>query len=279
MLGISIKKDIFGIGTIEYKFVSSKDELEQACCLMYEEYERRGLILAKHYKTPCRVSLYHALPGTKVIIALKDGKVVGTTAIIPDSDLRLPMDTGYKEESEQIRKTGRKFFEIGYLAISSALFPRGIFSLFNFSKLEFMFGLFKFVFQYPLYEAKYDDICIVTDPKLMVFKFIPFKQIGPVKHYGFDYSSIKKKLAVLKILDLHQLEADMGIKRIALRKLALDNKIPKSVLQNSYLMTLEDLRYFFVIKSDVLQKASVKEREYIRLCYGLSVEDFKKILL
>ena len=269
---LAIKKNIFQIGMVEYRLASTRDELEQAYKLIYQEYSIRGLILPEHYKTPCRITLHLALPGTITIIALKEGKVVGTTSIIPDSPLGLPLDKGYEEEMVQVRKSRRKFCEIGYLSISSHLFPRGIFSLFNFSKLDFMCTMFRFVADYPYYCMKVDDVFIVTNPKLMLFKYLTFKEVGPVKHYGFDYSSIKRKPAVLKILDLHKFHKGNIYKRHC------GQKIPDSILNHRFKMNADDLRYFFVEKSDVFKKATHQERECIRELYHLTPAEFENLM-
>jgi hypothetical protein len=236
----------------------------------------RGFILPKYYKSGLRMTLHHALPGTTTFIALKDKQVIATASIMPDSELGLPMDMGYEEEADGLRRAGRKICEGGYLAIDTEVFGRGLFSMFNFDKLKFMFVLFKFLFQYALYRARLDDICIVTNPQYMIFKFLPFETIGPVKYYGYDRVAIKKKAAVAKQMDLHQIDG-WSTKRVVLRKMFLDHRLPEKAFADKYQFTINDLRYFFVEKSDVFKTATKHQRDYIASCYGLSAEALEKM--
>jgi len=276
-----ICKNFPEIGKIEYKIAASRGELEQAFELIYKEYVMRGFILPKYYKSGLRITQSNLIPGTTVFVALKDGEVVATNAIIPDSPLGLPLDMGYKEEADSLRRQNRKICEGGYLAIKSEMFGRGYFSMFNFKKLEFMFTLFKVMFQYALLYAKFDDLCIVTNPQYMIFKFLPFEIIGPVKYYGYDRISIKKKAAVFKRLNLSRMRKyiDQPLKifgkRFALYKMFLEERIPQNLFDARYNFTPEDINYFFIQKSDVLENLSAKQKGYIKSCYGLNEKDIR----
>jgi hypothetical protein len=272
-----ITKKIPEIGELEYKIASTREELEGAMSLVYREYMMRGFILPKYYKSNLRVTLHHAHPDTATFVVLKNKQVLAAATIVPDSPLGLPMDMGYKNETDKLRKDGRKICEAGYLAIESGLFGRGLFSMFNFTKIDFMFSLFKLEMYYTLSFKQFDDICIVTNPKYMIFKFLPFEIIGKIKYYGYDRASVKKKAAVAKRLDLHRLEDKMKA-RIGLYKLFFGSTVPKDIFLNKYKFSREDLHYFFVEKSDIFRTLNAKDREYICSCYGLTKEDFNQML-
>jgi len=272
-----IKKKIPEIGELEYKIVSTREEFEGAVELVYKEYLMRGFILPKYYKSDLRITLHHAHPDTATFVVLKNKRVLATATVIPDSPLGLPMDMGYKNETDKLRRAGRRICEAGYLAIESELFGRGLFSMFNFKKIDFMFSLFKLEFYYALSFQRFDDICIVTNPKYMIFKFLPFEIIGKVKYYGYDRASVKKKAAVAKKLDLHETEERMKV-RIGLYKLFFNSAVPKDIFRNKYKFSREDLHYFFVEKSDVFRELNKKEKEFICSCYGLTDEEFNQLL-
>ncbi|MCX5666690.1 MAG: hypothetical protein NTY34_00020 [Candidatus Omnitrophica bacterium] len=279
-----IKKTFPEIGEIEYKIVSSRDELEQSMALVYREYLMRGFILPKYYKSGLRITTHHITPGTAAFIALKDKKVVATIILMPDSPLGLPLDMGYKNEADKLRKDRRKICEVGYLSIDSGLFGRGLFSMFNFKKLDFMFTLFKMVFQYAIFHEKFDNMCIVTNPKYMIFKFLPFKAISDVKYYGYDRIVVKKKAAVFKSMDLDHMRKNLedphkiaGL-RLSVYKIFLGSRIPQDAFKEKYLFSPEDLRYFFVEKSDILKGLKGVEKEHIMAHYKLTEEAFKNIL-
>jgi len=280
----SLRKSFPDIGEIEYKVASSRSELEGAFALIYKEYLSRGFILPEHYKSGMRITLYNSLPEATVFVALKNKEVVATNAIIPDSQLGLPLDMGYKAEADKLRNSGRRICEGGYLAIKTELFGNGFFSLFNLKKLDFIFSLFKVMFQYALLHGNFDDLCIVTNPRYMLFKFLPFEISGPVKYYGYDLMSVKKKAAVFKRLDLRKMrkfidqpQKILG-KRLVLYKMFLASKIPAQLYQDKFILSPEDLRYFFVEKSDILKKLKNKQKEYLRSCYGLTKDEFAKLL-
>lgn len=284
----SLKKEFPEIGEIEYKVASTRDEIEQAMALVYKEYLMRAFILPKYYKSNLRTTLHHLVPGTTTFVGLKGKEVVITATIIPDSPLGIPMDMGYKDDVDKLRRLGRKVCEAGYLAIKSELFGRGFFSLFNFKKLDFIFTLFKLELQYSLFCKKFDDICIVTNPRYMIFKFLPFEVIGEVKYYGYDVASVKKKAAVPKRLDLRKVREEL--KKIeknplcqisykpALYKIFFGDKIQPEFFQRKYNLNIEDLCYFFVQKSDILKKARQQERNYILPAYRLSENDYNRLL-
>lgn len=68
----TVKKNFSGIGEIEYKVASSREELEQSFSLLYKEYLARGFILPKYYKSGLRITPHHLAPGATTFIALKD---------------------------------------------------------------------------------------------------------------------------------------------------------------------------------------------------------------
>lgn len=275
MAGYSIKKTFANVGEIEYKLASTREEMEGALALVYKEYLIRGFILPKFYRSGLRLTLHNVVPGATVFIALKAKEIVGAVTLFPDSPLGLPMDEKYKEEADVLRRQGRKICEVGQLATKSGLFGPGLFSMFNFKKLDFVFSLFKMVFQYALSTKKFDDICIVVNPKALLFKFLLFEEMGEVKYYGFDRISINPKPAIAKRLDLRRV-LEKAKKKQGLYKIFLGEILPEEVFQHSFHFTTADLKDFFVKKTDIFKKATEKELGFIASSYGLSKEALGK---
>lgn len=273
----SIKKNFAGVGEVEYKIISSKEELEGAMALVYQEYLAHGYILPKYYKSKLRITLHNALPGTTTFIAKKEGQVIGAVTLIPDTPFGLPMDEKYKEETDKLRRKGRKICEVGQLATVD-LFGAGLFSMFNFKKLYFVFNLFKLAFQYALYIAKFDDICIVVSPKAVLFKFLLFEEMGEVKYYGFDRISIKRKPAIARRLDLRIIEERIK-KYPSLAKIFLGERPADEFFTSRFCFKdKKSLRYFFVEKSEIFKELRPQEAEYICSAYGLTKEEFNTLL-
>lgn len=267
-----IQKEFSDIGTVVYKAASTKEEYEQALKLVYHEYLSRGYILKKYYKSELRLSIQNALRDTAVFIGLKDGEVVCSVTLMPDSPLGLPMDVKYQKESDGLRGENRKICEVGQLAMRGDIFGQKLFSMFNFNKLSFMFTLFKMAFQYACFHLCLQDLLIVTNPKLMIFQFLPFEEIGPVKYYGYDRIAVKKKAAVAKRLDLTRVD-DVAVKRVALKKMYLDDRIPDEVFGGRYRMSKEDFYDLFCEKSDIFREASEAQRKYLIDYYRLTEAD------
>ncbi len=273
----SIKKNFAGVGEVEYKVASSKEELEGAMALVYQEYLAHGYILPKYYKSKLRITLHNTLPGTTTFIAQKEGQVIGAVTLIPDTPFGLPMDEKYKEETDKLRRQGRKICEVGQLATVD-LFGAGLFSMFNFKKLYFVFNLFKLAFQYALYIAKFDDICVVVNPKAVLFKFLLFEEMGEVKYYGFDRISIKKKPAIARRMNLRIIEERIK-KYPSLAKIFLGERLPDEFFTSRFCFKdKKGLRYFFVKKSEIFKELLPREAEYICSAYGLTKEEFNTLL-
>jgi len=139
------------------------------------------------------------------------------------------------------------------------LFPSNLFSLFNFNKLIFVFRLFKLVLDYALYVEKLDNLCIAINPKQQyLYKFLSFEELGGLKYYG----SVNKAPAIAKQVDL----SNIGLKtsqRKGLYKIFFSEKTPISKFKSKYFLKSYDLNYFFKEKSDILEKASSKEKAII----------------
>lgn len=268
----ALAKAIPGVGDVEYTMASSREDVERAAALVYQEYLRHGYILPQYYRSGLRLTLHNALPGTTTFVARHQHAIVASVTLIPDSPLGLPMDTAYQADVDRLRQAGRRICEIGQLAVNAELFGSKLFSLYNFRKLDFLFTLFKFAFQYALFIGRFDDMCIVTDPRAIVFKFLPFEPIGEVKYYGFDRVAIKRKAAIPKRIDLTTIQA-RAKKRPGLWKMYLGDRLPAELFNHTAPLSREDLRYFFVEKTDLFQKAKKDQLAYIASCYQLDAAE------
>ncbi|MBU4477799.1 MAG: hypothetical protein L6420_01960 [Elusimicrobia bacterium] len=245
-----------------YRVARTRDELEEAFSLVYKEYAGRGYI-PKHYKSTLRLSLHNAVPSTVTFVALQDNRVIATVTLIPDSVLGLPMDSIFKEEVDVLRKGGLKVAEVSQLSLDGDLFPKNWFSLFNFNKLAFVFKLFKLVLDYSFYTAGLNELCIAINPSHQyLYKFISFKQMGGLKHYG----SVNKAPAIAFKCDLTKAKEKLK-NRKGLYKMFFGGKTLSESLEKKYTLTNGDLEYFFMKKSDIFEKASPEQLMYIKSCY------------
>jgi len=251
------------LNLIEYKAASSREELEGAYSLVYREYLRRGYV--KESGTGLKFSIYNALPDTTTFVAVVDNKVISTATLIPDSPLGLPMDEIYHRELESFRRNKKKLCEISMLASDTELFVNGISLMLNSKKMFLIFYLFKTVFDYAIRVLKLDYICITINPKhALTYDFLLFKDLGGLKRYN----NANGAPAIGKYLDLNSVENECREKKKeGLYRMFFLKKIPPEKYNCKIKLSEEDLRYFFIEKSDIFKNASPAQMEYIKSCY------------
>ncbi|MDD5585220.1 MAG: hypothetical protein PHV55_09235 [Candidatus Omnitrophica bacterium] len=245
---------------IIYRVARTRDELEEVYALVYKEYLRRGYI-PKGYTNDLRLSLYNALPDTTTFIAKQQRALAATVTLVPDSKLGILMDKLYKKEVDALRNQGRRVAEVSQLAINSAFFPQGLFSMFNFNKLIFLFKLFRQVLDYAFFIGKVTDLCIAFNPRHQyLYRFLQFEQMGELKYYGAFHSP-----AIAMHLDLATVQ-EKAKKRKGLYKIFFSGKADPFAFKGKYRITPEDLEYFFIKKSDIFKKASKTQLDALK-CY------------
>lgn len=96
-----------------FKRAETQDELAQSFTLLYESYLQNGLMDENEIKM--RITKYHALPTTVILVAKLNDEVVGTVTHILDSSFGLPTEDICS--LEDLRKNGHRIAEISALAI------------------------------------------------------------------------------------------------------------------------------------------------------------------
>lgn len=248
---------------IEYRVARTRDELEKSYCLVYKEYLKRGYL--KESNSSLKISLFNALPQTTTFVSLFENEVFATATVIPDSPLGLPMDAIYHQEMGVLRKHNKKICEISMLASDTELFPSGISMLLNSKKMLFIFNLFKLIFDYVYRVLRLDCICITIHPKhSLTYEFLLFKDLGGLK----SYSSVNDAPAIAKYIEITTLEQECKEKnKEGVFKMFFQRNTPAEYYGNKCSLSIEDMKYFFIEKSDTFVNASVLELEYIKQCY------------
>jgi len=245
-----------------YRVARRRGELEGAFSLVYKEYLKKGYI-PKGYRSTLRISLYNASPLSTTFVAMQGKKVVAGVTLVPDSPLGIPMDKIYQREVDGLRKQGCRVAEVSQLAIATDLFGQGFFSMFNFKKLIFVFKLFKSVLDYAMDVDKLTDLCIAINPKQQnLYKFLYFEQFGGLKYYG----SVNRAPAIAFRLRLEGAEVRARSKK-GLYKIFFGKKADSKSFEGKYKLTEKDLEYLFVKKSDIFEKASPEQLEFLKSCY------------
>src|SRR5262245_15291207 len=122
--GVWFKNDEVAEGLC-YGLGADSHTLDQAFRLQHDQYVARGYM--DPHPSGWRLSLYNALPKTRVFVArTRDGEVVATMTLIADSPLGLPMDEIYADELRRLRDDGRDLAEVSGLAIAPSYNLSGV---------------------------------------------------------------------------------------------------------------------------------------------------------
>lgn len=98
---------------VTFEMAQNQNDLEQAFRILHDAYVQVGLM--NPHPSGLRVSIYHALPTSIVLIAKKAGEVLGTVTIVRDSRLGLPSEKILNLQT--FRRPGIQIAEISALAI------------------------------------------------------------------------------------------------------------------------------------------------------------------
>ncbi len=99
---------------LEITLARSLDDLLGSFKILYQAYVRAGLVNENPHEL--RLTPFHLLQSTEVVIAKLGETVTSTITMVSDSPAGLPMDDMYHEELEAIRQLGTGLAEIGCLA-------------------------------------------------------------------------------------------------------------------------------------------------------------------
>jgi hypothetical protein len=171
---------------------SNRQDLFAAFRLVYDEYVRSGLMKAN--AAEMRITPYHLLPTTEVLVALERGDVACTASIVQDSpECGLPMESVYPEEIARLRLDGQSLVEVSCLAekhnpVEKPQSP--------------VFQLFPLVAQLA-YRRGADQLVIAVHPRHARFyqRFLGFNLIAEERNYG----KVCGKPAVALAMDLNAL--------------------------------------------------------------------------
>ncbi|MCP5007336.1 MAG: hypothetical protein GY941_25865 [Planctomycetes bacterium] len=248
---------------INFRVARTKEELEGAATLVQKEYTKKGYV--KDSNSIIRLGIHNAHPHTTTFVATAGNDVIATTTVIPDSPVGLPMDELYLEELNQLRAGGNKICEISMLACDTELFRSGVSMMLNSKKLFLVFSLFKHILDYAKEFLKLDIICITINPKHKItYDFLLFKDLGGLK----TYDDVNNAPAIAKYINLNTVEEEYKKNdRRERYSMFIQRKTDPRNFLNKYRFSYQDLKYFFVEKTDIFKHATSSQIEYLRECY------------
>lgn len=190
MINASDPRNREGWSTI-CRIATERDEVLRALQLVHDEYVRSGLSLPTD--SGLRVTRYHLLNTTEVLVGVVEGDVVCTLSLVRDSRFGLPMESIYRREVNARRRLGKSVAEVSCLA------DRRVDSERN---MTVMFRVMALVAQAATARGV-DELLIAIHPHHAKFyqRFLGFDEIGGLKYY----STVCGNPAVAMSLDLNRL--------------------------------------------------------------------------
>ncbi|MDR4504522.1 MAG: hypothetical protein MRK01_06985 [Candidatus Scalindua sp.] len=248
---------------IDFRVARTKEELEGAAALVHREYAKKGYI--KNPNSRLRLAIHNAHPQTTTFVATAGKDVIATTTVILDSPVGLPMDEIYHQELNQLRVGGKKICEISMLACDTELFKNSVSMMLNSKKLFLVFFLFKHILDYTKEFLKLDFICITIHPKHKItYDFLLFKDMGELKMYD----EVNNAPAIAKYINLNTLEKEFKKHdRRDRYSMFIQRKTDPEKFLNKYQYSYQDLKYFFVEKTDIFKNAPSSQIAYLKKCY------------
>jgi hypothetical protein len=166
-----------------YYVAQSLDDVLEAWRLVYQGYERDGLIDPNPFGV-------HTVPqaigsSTAVVTACLGPLAVGTLSAYADGPRGLPLESVYPTEIEALRRSGRKLMEVGLFADRREHLNRSADGLFELMRYAFYFACHRGI----------DDVVVGVHPKHAPFyvRLLAFEKIGASR----TYPTVKDNAVVL----------------------------------------------------------------------------------
>ncbi len=244
----------------QFQIARTQSELSEAYRILHDSYVELG------YSQPqisgMRIVKYFALPSTTTLIALFDGKVVGTISIVRRGSFGLPMDSLY-DLSEFIERN-EVIAEVSSLAIDEK---------FRQKRGALFLPLLKYFWQYTEQFMILDSIVITVNPAMSDFyeAFLGFKRLkaGLVPKYDFAngapavglYLNLKTARTVFAKLYGHKKNEKNLYRYFVDLKLQHFNLPNREFFKSSDpVMSPDMLNYFFNQRSKVFSELNLTEK-------------------
>jgi hypothetical protein len=248
------------------KIAETRDELEQAFSLVYNEYLEEGYIKDSD-RSGLHFNIHHLLPETVVFVFKSYLKVISTLTLIFDSEtFGLPMDVLYRKELDALRRGKRRLVELSSLATTKDARWHNLFMYLN-----------RAMVWYAMYRNA-TDLCIMVNPKHVDFYklILLFDDLGPLQYYSkvsapavalrLDLDDVHDKFretysALDFDCDLHKFFFNVTTTQLA----SVDRK--DLIVKKHRPLDIDTVRYFFIEKKNILKTATPEQMKFIRSAY------------
>jgi hypothetical protein len=250
--------------------VANRFELRQkAYEYLHQIYLKEGYTRNENGKL--HLSIFNALPDTTTLcVEDQNGNFSGTITLAFDSDIGLPSDSQYRKEIDRLRCDQRRICEFISLGIDRA--QRG--------SLRILAGLFYHAFLIASYTMAATDVIIHVIPSQTDFyrNNLLFRKIGNIK----KCPRANGVPAVLMNVPLSLLDIERKQKRVfpfTMFQYSEQEEIELTGKLKKMLLPMSDLEFytFFMDKTDLWEKTSDEQKEYIKKLYPSDQTDHFRI--
>ncbi len=253
------------VSDVIFKMAESRDELEQAYELVGRRYRQKGY-LPTDWSWPLWLTVYSMLPDTMTLLAKSGDEVIATVSLFPDSGLGFPLEKVFKEVSEEKRNQELLFLEIGMLSVDERISSKeDIFD--SIAYLGIVMGLFKGIYDIGAYlwdKAGVEPAFFIA----VVKSHIKFYEMLGFQRLSDDlklYDRFNQVYAMCLFQRLGKI-VETAYSRAFLRRF-FRIKTNLSSVENRYILSWADVEYFLKKKTDLWNRLSQSERDYITWLY------------
>ncbi len=232
---------------------------QKAYELLYYQYSKKGFTQKKDIDL--WLSIYDALPETTTFVAEDtQGCIQGALTAVFDSPIGLPADELYQKEIDVLRNSGGQICEFVSLGIRNT----------GNSSLKILTCLFYCAYLLAWRIRKFTDLVITVNPSHVKFyrRKLLFDELGPERNYAKvnGAPSVLLKVPLMEYSrqeNKHRIFPLYMLKYSDIKELGLVKKIENMLSPISD----EEFYTFFIEKTDVWEKASAYQKDFIRKAY------------
>ncbi|MDB1123699.1 N-acyl amino acid synthase FeeM domain-containing protein [Vibrio algarum] len=259
---------------VTYKIATTREELENAYSLVWDNYVETGFEADDHSKL--RLTKYNLLPDTRVFVAKykkglinepkiydEEGICIGTVTIVFDGPMGLPIEEVCPDDISRLRSEGKKLAEVVGFAVNR-----------EYTNYKEFLYIFKVLFQYASLVGVTDLCCTVTKRhsrfyrKVCFFEplgeLVEYKSAGSVQAQGHLLNLERAKLVSKEVYSGREFDAD-------LHRFFFGGTYNDS-LGNP--LSGQDLDYFISKKSNFKDNLEEKDLQILRSAYQEIGHDF-----
>jgi hypothetical protein len=226
----------------------------------YQTYEK--LRIAEPKRDGLWVTLHDALPETTTLIAEdSQSKLAGVLTLVLDSPIGLPADSLFPSEMKMIRKPDSHICELISFGTSEKM--RG--------SVKILAGLLYCSYLFALHARRVTDFVITVHERYERFycSNLLFSRTGPLR----NYEKVNGEPTVLLHLPLRMPDELRQSRRIFPLSLFSYSKPQEQAIASiidlmTTPMTLQEFKSFFIENTDIWNKATFDQKEFIHSIYA-----------